>query len=107
MAGFEKLKDEFAAESISVFAAAVDDASDTQAVQDDVSFPVAHGVTKEDADKLGAWWDGRRDFIQPSEFILRRDGRVVSATYSSGPVGRLDAGDALGLVKILKARAKK
>ena len=107
MAGFEKLKDEFAAEGISVFAAAVDSAADTQAVQDDVSFPVAYEVAKADADKLGAWWDSRRDFIQPSEFILRRDGRVVSATYSSGPVGRLDAGDALGLVKILKARAKK
>ncbi len=107
MAGFEKLKDEFAAEGISVFAAAVDSALDTQAVQKDVSFPVAYEVTQDDAEKLGAWWDGRRGFIQPSEFILRQDGRVMSATYSTGPVGRLDAGDALGLVKFFKARSKK
>ena len=107
MAGFEKLKDELAAEGISVFAAAVDSADDTEAVQKDLSFPVAYGVTQDDADKLGAWWDGRRGFIQPSEFILSGDGRVLSATYSTGPVGRLDAGDALSLVKILKARSKK
>ena len=107
MAGFEKLQDEFHAEGISVFAAAVDGAEDTLAVQKELSFPVAYGVTKDDADKLGAWWDERRGFIQPSEFILRRDGRVLSATYSTGPVGRLDAGDALGLVKILVARSKK
>ncbi len=107
MAGFEKLKDELDAEGISVFAAAVDSAEDTRAVAKDLSFPVAYGVTKDDAEKLGAWWDDRRSFIQPSEFVLRRDGRVVSATYSTGPVGRLDATDALNLVKIVKARSKK
>ncbi len=107
MADFEKLKDDFAAEGISVIAAAVDSAEDTQVVQKDVSFPVAFGVTQDDAEKLGAWWDGRRGFIQPSEFILRRDGRVMSATYSTGPVGRLDAGDTLSLVKFFKARSKK
>ena len=107
MAGFEKQKDEFAAAGISVYAASVDDTAKTEEVQKDLSFPVAHGIERAQGDAIGAWWDERRDFIQPSEFVLRQDGRVLSATYSTGPVGRLDANDALALVKILAARAKK
>jgi peroxiredoxin len=107
LAGFEERRDEFAEEGISVIAASVDDAEKSGEVQAELSFPVVHGVTREVADAVGAWWDGRRDYIQPSEFILGAGGRVLSATYSTGPVGRLDAQDALSLVKILKARSKK
>jgi peroxiredoxin len=107
LAGFEKLKDEFAAEGISVIAASVDDLEKSQDVQADLSFPVVHGVTRDVADTVGAWWDGRRNYIQPSEFMLGPGGRVLSATYSTGPVGRLDAQDALALFRILKSRAKK
>ena len=106
MAGYEAQKAEFDELGIALYAAAVDDPDKTREVAKDLSFPVAHGVTREDADRIGAWWDGRRDFIQPSEFILDGRGRVLSATYSTGPVGRLDAGDALALVKILAARRK-
>ena len=107
MAGYEKLAGDFAAAGISVYAASVEDKEKTGEVQKDLGFPVAHGIQRAQGDAIGAWWDERRDFIQPSEFVLRRDGRVLSATYSTGPVGRLDAADALSLVKILNARAKK
>ena len=106
MAGYEAEKAAFDELGIAVYAAAVDDVDQTREVAKDLSFPVAHGVTREDADRIGAWWDERRNFIQPSEFILDGRGRVLSATYSSGPVGRLGAGDALSLVKILAARSK-
>ncbi len=43
----------------------------------------------------------RRTIIQPSEFVLNGNGKVLSGTYSTGPVGRMDADDALGLVKFL------
>jgi peroxiredoxin len=107
LAGFEERREAFDEEGISVIAASVDDAEKSGEVQAELSFPVVHGVTREVADAVGAWWDGRRDYIQPSEFILGGGGRVLSATYSTGPVGRLDAQDALSLVKILKARSKK
>ena len=102
MVGFEKKKAELEAEGISVFAAAVDDTEKTAEVQKDVSFPVCHGVTRDVGDKLGSWWDERRDFIQPSEFVIRQDGTVVSATYSSAPIGRVEAGDVLSLLGFLK-----
>jgi hypothetical protein len=67
---------------------------------------VAHGVTRELADKIGAWWDENRNFIQPSEFILNQKGRILSSTYSSSPVGRADPEDVLMLLQFLESRKK-
>ena len=64
----------------------------------ELSFPVAYGVTHAQAEQLGAWWEERRGIIQPSEFLLTADGKVRSATYSSGPIGRVDAADVVKLV---------
>lgn len=105
MAGFEALKKEFADEGVSVFAASVDSEEHVAEVQKELSFPVFGGVTREIADRLGSWWEARRDIIQPSEFVLDPGGKVLSATYSSGPIGRLDAADALWLIQFMKKRA--
>ena len=64
-------------------------------------------MTRADADAMGAWWDDRRDHIQPSEFLLMGDGRVVSSTYSSSPVGRVAPADALSLLQFVDSRRKK
>lgn len=71
-----------------------------------MSFPVAHGVTRDDAERLGAFWNERGNFIEPTEFLLRGDGRVLASTYSSGPVGRMDPGELMSLVKILERRRR-
>ena len=44
--------------------------------------------------------------IQPSEFLLGEGGRILSATYSSGPIGRVKAEDALTLVRFFESRRK-
>lgn len=69
----------------------------------DLSFPVAHGVTRGEGDGIGAWWEPRRDHIQPSEFILTGKGRVLASTYSNSPVGRMDPQETLSLLKLLSA----
>ncbi len=102
MAGYETLKAQFDEMGISILAASVDPLDKATEVQQDVSFPIAYGVTREQADTIGAWWEDRRSIIQPSEFILDGDGKVLAATYSTGPIGRMDAGDVLGLVKFLE-----
>jgi peroxiredoxin len=108
LAGFEENKQKLAELGVSVFAASVDSEERAREVADSgLSFPVAHGVTREDADRLGSWWEGRRNYIQPSEFVIRKDGRVISSTYSSAPIGRLDAADVVSLLGFLAARAKK
>jgi hypothetical protein len=87
-----------------VVAASADDRDKAAEVGAGLPFPVAHGVTREQGDMMGSWWDERRGFIQPSEFILNHKGRVMHSTYSSSPVGRTDPGEALVLLEILSQR---
>ena len=72
-----------------------------------MGFPIAFGVTREQAERIGSWWEDRRSIIQPSEFILGRNGEVISATYSTGPVGRLMPEDALKLIRFVEAQKSK
>ena len=46
----------------------------------DLGFPVAYGMTRADGDAMGAWWEQRRDHIQPSEFVLTQTGKVMMST---------------------------
>lgn len=71
-----------------------------------LSFPVAYGMTRNDGNAIGAWWEERRDHIQPSEFILRGN-RVMASTYSNSPVGRMDPAETLSLMQFLDNMAKK
>ena len=64
-------------------------------------------MTREIGDAIGAFWEERRDFIQPSEFLMTQSGRVMSSTYSSSPVGRMDPEETLFLTKILAQRMQK
>jgi len=105
LVGYEKLRNEYEAEGITVFAGSVDNEERAEEVQQEVSFPVVHGVTREIAHALGSWWEDKRAIIQPSEFILDGEGKVLSGTYSTGPVGRMAAEDALTLIQFLKKRA--
>ena len=91
MAGYEAQREALLTLGASIVAASVDDEENARKIADTVSFPVGYGVTRDMADRIGAWWEERRGIIQPSEFILDRDGRVRTSTYSSGPVGRIAA----------------
>jgi peroxiredoxin len=104
LVGFEKLKQEFDAVGAKLVTASVDPIDKAREVAADVSFPVGYGVTRENADQLGAWWEDRRSIIQPSEFILGADGKVVVSSYSDGPLGRIDAADAIKLIKFYESR---
>lgn len=61
-------------------------------------------MTRADGEGIGAWWEERRDHIQPSEFLLTEKGRVLSSCYSSSPIGRTDPEEAINLLKILSKR---
>jgi len=98
LAGFEQHKNELDELGVKVVAASVDPIDKAKLVADEVSFPVGYGVTRAMADQLGSWWEERRGLIQPSEFLVAADGKVRSATYSSGPIGRVDAADVVKLV---------
>ena len=107
MAGFAKLKDELAQIGVAVCAASVDPEDKAKIVADEVNFPVGYGVTREQADLMGSWWEERRQIVQPSEFIVGATGKVVASSYSSGPIGRIEAADVIKLVNFMEAQAKK
>ena len=70
-----------------------------------LTFPVGYGLSvPEDADRIGAAWEKERRIIQPSEFLVRDKGTILHATYSSGPVGRIKAGDLVRLVTFLEKK---
>lgn len=98
MVGYEAQRDALANLNASVVAASIDTGENAARVASEVTFPVAEGVTREIADSLGSWWEDRRQIIQPSEFILDREGKVLTSTYSSGPVGRIAPEAAVGII---------
>ena len=89
---------------VRVIAASVDALDKAREVADEVGFPVGFGVTREIADKLGSWWEDRRSIVQPSEFLLDADNKVVISSYSDGPLGRVEAEDVVKLVNFYESR---
>jgi len=87
---------------VSVVAASVDDAEKAREVAAELSFPVAHGMTRAQADSIDAWWEDRRGIIQPSEFLLKADHTVIYSTYSSGPLGRMNPPDVVKMAQFLE-----
>lgn len=72
-----------------------------------LTFPVAYGATKDDADTIGAWWsDDRGGFVQPAEFLIGRGGVVLGAMYASGPVGRMAVDEVLHAIESREDRRR-
>ena len=92
---------------MSIYAGTVDSLEKTAEVAAPLGFPVAHSMTRADGDAIGAWWEERRDHIQPSEFVLNSKGMVMFSTYSNSPVGRMDPAETLTLLQFLKNMADK
>jgi peroxiredoxin len=108
LAAFEAKKAELAELGVSVWAASVDSEEKTNEVRaSGISFPIGYGVARELADRLGSWWDETRGYVQPSEFVFRRDGRILQSSYSSGPLARTDPGDVVSLLRFLIDREKR
>ena len=104
MVGFKNHIQELSALNAKVLAVSVDAIDKAGEVAAEVGFPVAHGATREMADKIGAFWEDRRSIIQPSEFILGADNKVIGSSYSDGPLGRIDAADVVKLIKFYESR---
>ena len=100
MAAYEEKKAELEALEATIYAVSVDSLEQAgEVVAKGLTFPVAYGATKEDAETIGAWWsEDRGGYIQPAEFLLGRGGVVLGSMYASGPVGRMGADEAVRLI---------
>lgn len=106
MGGYASAKAEFDKLGVKVVAASVDPLDKAQEVANELNFPVGYGVARDVADRLGSWWEERRQIIQPSEFILNAENKVMASSYSDGPLGRIDAGDVVRLVNFYQSQKK-
>lgn len=99
--------EEFKRENVDVVALSVDSLDKAKETVEklQITFPVAYGLeVPRDAEKIGAFWDNGRKIIQPANFILDSDKKVVDASYSIGPIGRIVAADALSHTQFFKRR---
>ena len=44
--------------------------------------------------------------IQPSEFVVNADGKVMMSSYSAGPLGRMNPDDLIKVINFLESLAK-
>ncbi len=95
------MKSELEGMDCAIYAVSVDNLEQaTEVAGKGLTFPVAYGANKEHGDAMGSWWsEDRGGYIQPSEFLLGRGGTVLGAMYSSGPLGRMRADEAVRLIQ--------
>ena len=104
MDGFEENRAALEAKGAKIVAASVDDEEKAAEIAEGKGFAFGYGVTRADADKLGSWWEDRRNIIQPSEFLLNEDHKVMASSYSDGPIGRIDAADVLKVINFYESK---
>ena len=108
LAAFERAHDALQEEGITVAALSVDDEATSAALVEKraIRYRVGHSADADEiADALGAYVNDEPRFVQSTGFVLDPDGRIVTAVYSSGAIGRLMPDDVLGLVRYLKQHA--
>lgn len=72
----------------------------------DVNFPVAYGADCKAISALtGCFYEERRQILHSTGYVLRPDGTIAVAVYSTGPIGRLVWQDVLAFVQSQKKRA--
>jgi peroxiredoxin len=105
LADYQERFDSLREQGIRVVAASVESRQKAQETIDRhrLVFPVACGLDAVSvAGKTGAFYDSGKGFLHATAFILRPGGVVDTAVYSTGPVGRLTAADALLLIGFRK-----
>jgi peroxiredoxin len=107
LADFQQHKAEFDALDTEVVALSADREEEALGTVEQLrlEFRVLYDLDPEATSRAIGCYTGKHEgkpHIQPAAFILRPDGRIVHAMYSSGKVGRLTASDALTMVKDLR-----
>ena len=109
LAAFARAADKFAGEDIKVTSVSVDDREKTEALIEKykLGFPVAYGAdARAVSAATSAFVNDDPVYLQATGFVLNPEGRIVTAVYSTGAIGRLLPDDVLGLVRHLKSSSK-
>jgi len=101
LADFQKNIGKFKEREVLIVAASVDQLADAQktVAEHGLSFAVGYGLdAREIANRYGAFFEEEKKFLHATGFLIKPDGSVCNAVYSTGPIGRLTAADSLRLI---------
>lgn len=87
-----------------IIALSVDPEEEARKVKDliNISYTVAYGLDALEMERtIGCYINREPPFMHATGIVLRRDGTVQVAVYSSAQVGRLLASEAAGLIEFL------
>jgi peroxiredoxin len=93
---------------ISVFFLSTDNEEKAREMADkhSVTFPILYGMDGPAVSSAwGSYYEERRNILHATGFILRPDHVIASATYSTGPVGRLTTEDVIRIVSFYQKQA--
>ena len=96
MADFQENLAEFEQRNTHIIGLSVDPLADAQELIErlGLTFDVAYGLDHMAfATQTGAFYEVRRSIIHATSFLLHGDGTVLSASYSTNPIGRYNAID--------------
>jgi peroxiredoxin len=108
LAAFARAKDRLDELGIKVVALSVDNKVDATALVEKhrLNFSVGYGVDVDGtAAATGAFVNDKPRYLQSTGFVLDPTGRVITAVYSSGAIGRLVPEDVIGFVRYVKSQA--
>lgn len=106
LAAFARARDALAALGVKVIALSVDDEPTAAALVERlrIGFRVGFGADADTiATETGAYTNDDPKYLQSTGFVLDPDGKVITAVYSSGAIGRLVPEDVVGLVRYLRS----
>ena len=92
---------------IAVIAASVDTPEDARKSVDTqkLAYPVGHSLEYQDISRrTGAFIEHELKILQATGFLLKPDLSIHTATYSTGPIGRLTPNDVGSVVRLALAK---
>lgn len=101
LTAFQEKLAAFEERDVALIAASVDSIEDAQELVSTLglTFPVAYGLRHlEFAEQTGAFYEVRRSIIHATEFVIKADGSLLAAVYSTGPTGRYDVDAVTGVI---------
>lgn len=110
LAAFSRAADKFATEGIKVVSVSADDREKTEALATKyrLGFPMGYGAdARAVSAATGAFVNDDPVYLQATGFVLNPEGRIVTAVYSTGAIGRLVPDDVLGFVRYLKSSTER
>lgn len=101
LTAFQEKVTDFEERNVALIAASVDPIEDARETVTTLglTYPVAYGLRHmEFAEQTGAFYEVRRSIIHATEFVIKADGTLLGAVYSTGPSGRYDVEAAMRVI---------